>query len=87
MTTNEDIDDTDLNHIERFIVHTYSVNYNATDLNEARRNLFTKGNRSIESLPPTSAAFKQHIKRARYQTSIWADMKSLQVIPNPVNWG
>ena len=41
------------------------------DVNNCRRNLFTKG-RSIENIPPTKVALKEHIRRAIYQAGhIW----------------
>ena len=36
-------------------------------VNECRRYLFTKKNRSSENLPPTLDSLIQHLKRATYQ--------------------
>lgn len=42
------------------------------DVNELRYKMFCKG-RNVQSqqLPPTSAALKQHLKRANYQAHVW----------------
>ena len=57
----------DMNEIERFIVVLYSRTSHLSKVNEARRQLFAHGNRQFENIPPTRAALFQHVKRAAYQ--------------------
>jgi len=39
---------------------------------------------SREKLPPTSNAFKQHLKRCHYQTAVWRQVRIQKlVLPNP----
>jgi hypothetical protein len=52
--------------IERFVVLLYDKTCPATNVNEARKHLFTQKGRSIETIPPSSAALLQHIKRVAY---------------------
>ena len=40
-------------------------------LYDARRQLFTQKSQTLENIPPTQAALKQHIKRTCYQTNRW----------------
>ncbi len=59
--------------LESFVVSLYSTSCPHSDLNKAQHYLFAKGARSFESLPPTSDAFLEHLKRVIYQASfIWA---------------
>ena len=45
--------------------------YSTTDVNEARKILFCRDNRSIENIPPTKQALIQHILRSAIQSSKW----------------
>ena len=56
-------------------------------MNEARQTLFSKGKRSVESIPPTQAAL--YVYRAIYQAGcIWGQtLVSQQQLPSPSNWG
>jgi len=63
----EEVDSQTLNDIERFIVVMYSRTCALSSVNEARKQLFSQGSRTIENIPPTKAALLQHIKRAVYQ--------------------
>ena len=84
-----DIDESILDHIERFIVVMYSKTCSLTSVNEARRELFTQGSRTIENIPPTENALNQHLRRAVYQAGyIWAQaLESKPELPNPEHWG
>ena len=84
-----DIDQSILDHIERFIVVMYSKTCSLTSVNEARREMFTQGSRTIENIPPTLNALIQHLRRAVYQAGyIWAQaLESKPELPSPEHWG
>ena len=75
--------------IERFVVLLYDKTSECSTVNEARKDLFTRKGRSIESIPPTSAALLQHVKRSAYQAGHqWG--QSLLPSPSrpcPSDWG
>ena len=52
-------------------------------------NIFSPEKSSIDNIPPTSAALRQHVKRAVYQTGIsWSDMTILaRRLQSPSDWG
>ena len=52
--------------VERFVVLLYDRSSNCETTNEARLELFTNKCRSIDDIPPTSAALFQHKKCAIY---------------------
>lgn len=60
-----------------------------TTVNAARKDLFTRKGRDIESIPPTADALLQHAKRATFQAGhCWG--KCLEVspqLPPPSKWG
>ena len=74
--------------VERFVVLLYSRSSNALTCNDARRELFCEG-RSIDAIPPTSAALFQHVLRAVFVTGYyWAQATvSMQELPSPEDWG
>ena len=51
--------------------------------------LFSKKDRSIENIPPTSNALAMHIKRTIYQGGfVWGNITDpLVVLPDPSQWG
>ena len=55
--------------LSRFIVIMYDPTSECSDLDVARKHMFTKRSKVLESLPPTSSAFMQHVKRAVHQTA------------------
>ena len=67
-----ELDEEAAKDVELFICKVYTVYNvpNASTVNKARAILFAKSC-AIDSLPPTSDALSFHIKRARYQTSVW----------------
>ena len=75
--------------IERFVVLLYSRTSSQTAVNKARQDLFSKGNRTLENIPPTQAALLQHTKRAVYQAGhIWTNVLVLKpVLRRPSDWG
>lgn len=60
----------------------------AENVNEARKIMFTKMNRNIENIPPTSDALLQHLKRKIYQCNIWKNcLTSKPLLQDPCDWG
>ena len=74
--------------IERFTVLMYNRTSNCLTTNECRKDLFCKG-RSIDSIPPTSAALLKHVLRSSYIAGyIWEQsIIANQVLPDPEDWG
>ena len=52
--------------LERFVVQMYDRTSESTEVNDARKHLFTQKFGSVANIPPTQAALKQHIKRTCY---------------------
>ena len=75
--------------LERFVVIMYSRTSPHQDVNHARQSMFSQGTRSIESIPPTQAAFEQHVKRAAFQAGhVWGrTLHPLQELPSATDWG
>ena len=75
--------------IERFIIILYDRTSTCTNIDMARKHLFTKKGRSMEGLPPTQAALYQHILRAAYQGGhVWGSLLELAPrLPSPADWG
>ena len=48
-----DVDDSIFKLLERFTVVLYNKTSNVLDVNEARKEIFTKKNRTLENTPPT----------------------------------
>ncbi len=57
--------------LERFVILLYDKTSICTDINDARKQLFTKKGRAMERLPPSHSALLQHILRAVYQGGIF----------------
>lgn len=74
--------------LERFVVLLYDRTSTCAEVDEARGDLFTRKGRAIISIPPTSAALFQHVKRAAYQAGhCWASSLLLnQELPSPSLW-
>jgi hypothetical protein len=75
--------------LERFTVMMYSKNCGAESVNEARKVLFTRGMKSLDSIPPSQHALFQHAKRAVLTTRfIWKmSLSKSPDIPDPSEWG
>lgn len=73
----------------RFTCRLYDAQTEHITVNAVRKDLFSTKNRLVTSLPPTSAALKQHALRAAYQAGhIWGNVFNLDVsIPSPSFWG
>ena len=74
--------------IERFVILMYDRTSDVLEINKARKELFTKKSRSLENLPPTQAALKEHTKRASLQGQSRIKATELdQPLPNPGDFG
>lgn len=75
--------------IERVVVLMYSKTSEQVEVNKARRELFTHKNRDLVNIPPTEAAFSQHIRRALYKAGhCWSQtLCPIPELPNPSDWG
>ena len=60
-------DEEHLEKVERYVILMHDRTSDLHSVNEIRRHLFTKTNRSSENLPPTLDALLQHLKRSMYQ--------------------
>ena len=74
--------------IERFVILLYDRTSTSTDVDKARCKLFAK-NSNVQLVPPTSAAFKQHVQRAVYQGGhIWGQaLVPAPALFSPTDWG
>ena len=79
-----------LSLLERFVIITYDRTSCATNINECRRDLFTKKGKTVmKSLPPTKYALVEQCKRACYQAGhVWGQAMALVPDkPSPSDWG
>lgn len=85
---NNQLSETAFSQIERFVILLYDRTSDITEVDEARKVLFTRKSRSLENIPPTRDALKQHLKRASYQSYLWihADVAQQQQF-DPANFG
>ena len=56
-----------MQQIERFIVLMYGKESKCPTVDDARKDLFTRKGRRLESIPPTYASLIKHVKRSAYQ--------------------
>ena len=77
------------NPLERYLIVQYSKSCSSSSLNDARLKWFQSGNKTLEHLPPTSAAYFQHVKRAILQASFFwrQSLTPQQIIPNFSSYG
>ena len=77
------------NLLERYLIVQCSKSCSSSRLNDARLKLFQSGTKTLENLPPTSAAYFQHVKRAILQASFFwkQSLTPQQVIPNYALYG
>ena len=75
--------------IERFVTLMYDRTSTCTTVNEARKDLFTRKGRSIETIPPTYGALLEHTKRVAYQAGYcWGQtLTPNPTLPSPAEWG
>ena len=56
--------------LEQFVGCIYEYG-TTSSVNDVRLKMFSKVNKSVESLPPSQDAFHLHLNRANYQAFIW----------------
>ena len=85
----EDLTPELIHKIERFVVLMYSKTCTLSRVNEARKELFTQFDRTIDNIPPTQHTLINHLKRSVYQGSyIWAQaLEPSPKLPSPEDWG
>lgn len=81
------ITEADMVKVEEVVCRLYNERH-IMSVNELRYRMFCKG-RNVQSqqLPPTSAALKQHIRRANYQAYIWRHALHPETNVSPENQG
>ena len=86
---NPSIVDDYMDTLGRFVVLLYDRTSSQEHVNEARKHLFTQNGRSIDALPPTREALRQHIKRVAYQVGFcWGQMMVyIPELPTPSERG
>jgi len=84
-----ELSDDCVRNIERFVVLLYDKRSELKSVDEARQQLFCKRSRSLDRIPPTSAALKQHTLRASYQGGhVWSQVHlALPELSSPAEWG
>lgn len=89
ISVSSEIDSSTVHKLERFIINMYDRTSACFELYAARNFFFTKKSKLLEALPPTSAAFSQHVKRAVYQACLcWAHCLTKTIpIHDPGHWG
>ena len=74
--------------LERFVVLMYDRTSESMEVNDARKQLFSQKSRTLDNIPPTLAALKQHIKRTCYQVNCWNQALVMDPeMPEPSDWG
>ena len=84
----EEISETVMSVLERYVVLLYDRTSDLVQVNDARKQLFAQKSRSLENIPPTYAALREHIKRASYQANCWNQaLTPNPELPSPTDWG
>lgn len=75
--------DDDISSARKYVLSVYSnKRVPCATLDQLRYVLASTTDKAAAHLPPTEDAFKQHVLRARYQTSIWCNSH----LPKPTLW-
>ena len=87
----EKVEDNCLAVIERFVVLLYDRKNAMVEVNQARKDLFSKKARNLENIPPTRAALEQQTMRVVFQgTYIWDQVLLTQLVhfpsPSALRW-
>ena len=88
-TVTEEVDAETLSVLERFVILLYDRTSYCLTLDQARKHMFTKKSKTLETIPPTSNAFLQHVRRTVYQAvHCWSHcLEPLMPTFDPVQWG
>ena len=71
-------------NVEEFVCRLYGAPNPQAGVNKCRLDLFEKGNKDLEKLPPTNNALILHVSRAHYQAKVWQQANvSWQTIGSP----
>jgi hypothetical protein len=74
--------------LERYVVLLFDKTSSTSDINEARKIIFTNKAQTLENLPPTRGALQQHVRRASLQARLWSNaLSALPIIEDPSQWG
>ena len=75
--------------LQRFVVLLCDRTSELQSVNQARKQMFSKGKRQLENIPPTLGALQQHTLRAVYQGGhIWGQcLTKAPDLPSPGQWG
>ena len=75
--------------LEQYVTIMYDRISTCMKVNDARRDPFTCKGKDIETIPPTSYAFRQHAKRSTYQAGhCWGNsLVPSPPFPCPSEWG
>ena len=78
-----------MDFLQRFVVLLYDRTSELQSVNQARKQMFSKGKRQLENIPPTLGALQQHTLRAVYQGGhIWGQcLTKAPDLPSPGQWG
>ena len=81
----DQVNDDNVATLERFTILLYDRTSSLVNVDEARKQLFTKKGRAMDAIPPTRAALVQHIKRAVYQGGalLSVDCRTLKIARIP----
>ena len=82
------IDSSLMNQFELFTCSEYAKHIETGDVNSARQELFSKGLRCLENIPPTKNALFFHIKRAIFVAAFMYNkcMNNVMELPSPEDW-
>ena len=83
------ITDDEFSIIEEFVVIMYDRESETNKFDEARLDLVADKQRQYNSVPPSSAALVQHVKKSALQSGhTWGEALSrIQNVSTPSNWG
>ena len=75
--------------LERYVIIMYDRSNTCKEVNEARRDLFTRKGIDIEGIPPMADALRLHTKRCAYQAGhCWGKaLVPSHPLPCPSEWG
>ena len=66
----------------------YKSPHSSSGVDRARHDLFQKGKKALEMLPPTSDALELHMSRTNYQAKVWLQANKADVdVPDPEETG
>ena len=74
--------------VEKFICHLYKAPQSDAGVDIAHYDLFKRGKKTLEQLPPTQDALDLHVRRANVQAAVWLQAnKANMQLTNPALTG